>query len=68
MTVRIWRPPENYVTVTTANQPPVVQVNDPSQLTYKVNASAIAIMSLALATNSDSNNLSSLTVQISSGY
>lgn len=56
------------VTVTKVNRPPVVQVNDSTQLTYKVNSTSIAIMSMALITDPDSANLKSLTVQISSGY
>jgi len=50
------------------DQRPVVKVNDSTALTYKVNASPIAIMSLALISDSDSANLSSLTVQVTSGY
>lgn len=56
------------VNVTKLNQPPVVLVNDPSQLKYKINAAAIPIMNKALISDPDSNKLSSLTVQISSGY
>jgi hypothetical protein len=56
------------VTVTKVDQPPEVQVVDSTQLTYKVNSPSIAIMKMALVTDPDSNNLSSLTVQISSGF
>jgi hypothetical protein len=56
------------VTVTAMNRPPVVQVNDSTQLSYKVNSSSIVIMGMALITDADSVNLSSLTVQISSGF
>lgn len=56
------------VTVTKVNQPPVVQINDSKQLTYKVNSASIAIMNLALISDPDSANLSSVTIQISSGY
>lgn len=50
------------------NSPPVVQVNDSSTLSYSVNTTPIAIMGLATITDADSNNLTSLTVQITSGY
>ena len=56
------------VTVTATNQPPLVQVNSSTALTYKVNSSPIAIMGMSLVSDPDSNNLTSLTVQITSGY
>jgi hypothetical protein len=51
-----------------ASQPPVIQVNDSSSLSYQVNSAPIAIMSQALVTDADSTNLSSMTIQISSGF
>lgn len=57
-----------HVTVTAVNQAPLVQMNDSSTLAYRINGTAIPIMNLATITDADSNNLTSLTVQISSGY
>ena len=50
------------------NLPPVVLVNDSTTLTYQVNSLAIAIMSNALVSDPNSNNLTMLTIQITSGY
>ena len=56
------------VAVVPVNQPPLVQVNDTADLRYQINSSPIAIMSKALVSDPDSNNLMSLTIQISVGY
>ena len=56
------------VTVIATNQPPLVQVNSSTALTYKVDSAPIAIMGMALVSDPDSDNLKSLTVQITSGY
>ena len=56
------------VKVVPANQPPLVQINDPVVPGYMVNGAPIAILSRALVSDPDSDNLSSLTVQITSGY
>ena len=56
------------VVVVPVNQPPLVQVNDTTNLNYQINASPISIMSNALVSDPDSNNLLSLTIQITSGY
>ena len=56
------------VVVVPVNQPPLVQVNDTTDLRYQINSSPIAIMSKALVSDPDSNNLMSLTIQISVGY
>ena len=56
------------VSVSGIDAPPLVQVNDSTALTYKANNSAIAIFGNALVSDPDSNNLTSLTVQITSGY
>jgi hypothetical protein len=47
---------------------PVVDVNDATALAYTGGTAAIAILSKALITDSDSANLTKLTVQITSGY
>ena len=56
------------VSVSGIDAPPLVQVNDSTALTYKVNSPAIAIFGNALVSDPDSNNLTSLTIQITSGY
>ena len=56
------------VAVVPVNQPPLVQVNDTADLRYQINSSPIAIMSKALVSDPDSNNLLSLTIQITTGY
>ncbi|MEI8021721.1 MAG: hypothetical protein WCH39_26160, partial [Schlesneria sp.] len=56
------------LTVTAINNPPVVSVNDSTPLTYIAPGPGIAPFSNALVTDPDSNYLSSLTVQITSGY
>ena len=56
------------VAVVPVNQPPLVQLNDTTDLRYQINSSPIAIMSKALVSDPDSNNLLSLTVQITAGY
>ena len=56
------------VTVTAYNNPPLVQVNDSSTLTYKSNDPAIIVFGNALVSDPDSNKLTKLTVQITSGY
>ena len=56
------------VQVVPVKQPPLVQVNDTTELRYQLNATPIAIMSLALVSDPDSSNLRSLTIQITSGY
>ncbi len=55
-----------HLSVTATNQPPLVLVNDSAALTYQVNSAAVAIMSQSLVSDPDSNNLSSLSVQIQS--
>lgn len=57
---------ENIGVVT--SQPPVVSVNDSSALSYKVNSPPIAVMSQALVSDPDSDNLSSMTIQITAGF
>lgn len=54
--------------VTSVNSAPVVSVNDSTPLNDPANSSAIAIMGRALITDPDSQDLTSLTVQITSGY
>jgi len=56
------------VSVSGIDAPPLVQVNDSTALTYKANNPAIAIFGNSLVSDPDSNNLTSLTVQITSGY
>ena len=56
------------VLVSGIDAPPLVQVNDSTSLTYKVNNPAISIFGNALVSDPDSNNLTSLTIQITSGY
>ena len=56
------------VSVSKVDAPPLVQVNDSTALTYKANNPPIAIFGNASVTEPDSNNLTSLTVQITSGY
>ncbi len=56
------------LTVTAINNPPVVSVNDSTPLTYIAPGPGIAPFSNALVTDPDSTYLSSLTVQITSGY
>ena len=58
----------NIVNQNTADQPPVVQVNDSSSLSYLAPGAGTAILNQALVTDPDSNNLSSLTIQITTGY
>ena len=56
------------VKVVPANQPPLVQVNDPVVPEYTVNGAPVAFLNKALVSDPDSGNISSLTVQITSGY
>ena len=56
------------VKVVPANQPPLVQVNDSVVPEYTVNGAPIAFLNRALVSDPDSDNISSLTVQITSGY
>jgi hypothetical protein len=56
------------VAVVPVNQRPLVQVNDTTDLRYQINSSPIAIISKALVSDPDSNNLLSLTIQITTGY
>ena len=56
------------VAVSDGNAKPLVTVNDSTLLTYRVNSPAISIMKNALVTDADSYYLTSLTVQITSGY
>ena len=54
--------------VSNGNANPLVTVNDSTPLTYKANDPAMAIFGNALVADADSNLLTSLTVQITSGY
>lgn len=56
------------VTVTAVNAAPVVLTNDSTPLSYQANGPAVAIMSNALVTDPDSNNLTKLTIQITTAY
>ena len=56
------------ITVVAAKQPPLLQVNDATNLRYQANSSPLAIMGLALASDPDSNHLLSLTIRITEGY
>ena len=56
------------VLVKDTNRPPVVTINDSTNVTYKANATGLALFSGVTITDPDSNNLTSLTVQITSGY
>ena len=56
------------IAVSPGNAPPIVLINDATSLTYKANNPAISIFSNSLVSDPDSNNLTSLTVQITSGY
>ena len=56
------------LTVSSFNNPPVVSVNDSTPLSYVAPGPGIAPFSNVLVTDPDSTYLSSLTVQITSGY
>jgi len=56
------------LTVVAAKQPPLLQMNDATDLRYQANSSPLVIMGLALASDPDSQNLLSLTIQITEGY
>jgi len=56
------------ITVTAADSPPVVTVNDSTPLAYLSPGPAIAIFGNGLVTDPDSSYLSELTVQITAGY
>ena len=56
------------ITVTSVNSPPVIAINDSSKLTYHVGSSAVLIASQGTVTDPDSNNLTKMTIQITSGY
>ena len=56
------------IAVIGVDAPPVVMINDTTALAYKANDPAISIFGNALISDADSNNLTRLTVQITSGY
>lgn len=56
------------INVAAFNFPPVVGNIEAIPLAYKANASAVPISSTVMVTDPDSNNLTHLTVQITSGY
>ncbi len=56
------------ITVKNVNLPPVLAGIETNPLTYKANSTGVAITSTATINDPDSVNLSSLTIQITSGY
>ena len=56
------------ITVKNVNLPPVLSGIETNPLTYKANSTPVAITSTTTISDPDSLNLSSLTIQITSGY
>jgi len=56
------------VTITSRYRPPVVQVNNSTPSSYTMFTTPVPILNQVLISDADSNNLTSLTVQITSGY
>lgn len=56
------------VTVTSAHRPPLVQVNNSTPSSYLAYTAPVPIFNQVLISDADSNNLASLTVQITSAY